>query len=242
VAPAGRATGRARTVRGERLDQSDQREPPVGADDLVAMGPGGGHAPDQGPVPLVRGARVRPDDPVGAPAQHRQLPAEGGRIARLPPVAHDQDNGPAHGGAAVEALQRGEGVGDPGAAGPVRRERRGPAQGGAERGTPARSPAAQGGREPGEAPAAPLRGAAPGVAHLAAHQLRRGELQIVDVPGTPVETSWYATTLAPDRRSVAAGSLRRFLDTPDAMHLLRAPGAGVPPSRFRPPVYVTIWS
>ncbi|GAA1876553.1 LysR family transcriptional regulator [Pseudonocardia ailaonensis] len=85
-------------------------------------------------------------------------------------------------------------------------------------------------------------GAAPGVQHLAAHQLRRGELQIVDVPGTPVDTCWYATTLAPDRRSVAAGSLRRFLDTPDAMHLLRTPGAGVPPSRFRPPVYVTIWS
>jgi hypothetical protein len=26
------------------------------------------------------------------------------------------------------------------------------------------------------------------------------------------------------------------------MQLMRAPAAGVPPSRFRPPVYVTIWS
>jgi len=26
------------------------------------------------------------------------------------------------------------------------------------------------------------------------------------------------------------------------MHLMRSPTAGVPPSRFRPPVYVTIWS
>jgi hypothetical protein len=26
------------------------------------------------------------------------------------------------------------------------------------------------------------------------------------------------------------------------MHLMRTPSVGVPPSRFRPPVYVTIWS
>jgi len=39
-----------------------------------------------------------------------------------------------------------------------------------------------------------------------------------------------------------ASALRRFLSTPEAMHLMRSPTAGVPPSRFRPPVYVTIWS
>ncbi|WP_197946237.1 hypothetical protein [Phytohabitans suffuscus] len=50
------------------------------------------------------------------------------------------------------------------------------------------------------------------------------------------------TTLAPDRRPDAARRLRNFLGTPDAMQLMCAPGAGVPPSRFRPPVYVTIWS
>jgi len=33
-----------------------------------------------------------------------------------------------------------------------------------------------------------------------------------------------------------------YLGTPEAMHLMRAPAGGVPPSRFRPPVYVTIWS
>jgi len=27
-----------------------------------------------------------------------------------------------------------------------------------------------------------------------------------------------------------------------AMHLMHDPRRGVPPSRFRPPVYVTIWS
>jgi len=26
------------------------------------------------------------------------------------------------------------------------------------------------------------------------------------------------------------------------MHLMRSPATGIPPSRFRPPVYVTIWS
>lgn len=85
-------------------------------------------------------------------------------------------------------------------------------------------------------------GVAPGISHLAVHQLRRRELQVIEVPGTPRELCWHATTLPSDRRSAAATSLRHFLGTPTAMRLLGAPGAGVPPSRFRPPVYVTIWS
>ena len=85
-------------------------------------------------------------------------------------------------------------------------------------------------------------GVAPAFAHLAVHQLRRRELQVVDTASTPMEVCWHATTLPTDRRPAAAGSLRHFLATPEAMRLLRAPGAGVPPSRFRPPVYVTIWS
>ena len=85
-------------------------------------------------------------------------------------------------------------------------------------------------------------GVAPALSHLAAHQLRRQELRIVDTPATPLQTCWHATTLRPDRRSPAASSLRHFLGTPEAMRLLRSPGGGVPPSRFRPPVYVTIWS
>jgi LysR family transcriptional regulator, low CO2-responsive transcriptional regulator len=85
-------------------------------------------------------------------------------------------------------------------------------------------------------------GVALATAHLVAPQLRRGELAVVATPVTPVETCWYATALRPDRRSAATGSFRRFLGTPKAMQLMRAPGAGVPPSRFRPPVYVTIWS
>jgi DNA-binding transcriptional LysR family regulator len=85
-------------------------------------------------------------------------------------------------------------------------------------------------------------GVAPAIEHLVSQQLRRGELSLVDVPGLPTEECWYATLLERDHRSTAAGSLRRFLGTPEAMHLMRSPAAGVPPSRFKPPVYVTIWS
>ena len=85
-------------------------------------------------------------------------------------------------------------------------------------------------------------GVAPAVEHLVAHQLRRGELSLVEVPAPPVSACWHATLLERQHRSAATGALRRFLTTPEAMHLMRAPAAGVPPSRFRPPVYVTIWS
>ena len=40
-------------------------------------------------------------------------------------------------------------------------------------------------------------GVAPAIAHLAVHQLRRRELQVVDVPGTPLDLCWHVTTLAP---------------------------------------------
>ncbi len=85
-------------------------------------------------------------------------------------------------------------------------------------------------------------GVAPGVAHLVSHQVRRGALRPVETAATPMEATWYATTLPRDTRPDVAGSLRRFLGTPEAMQLMREPRGGVPPSRFRPPVYVTIWS
>jgi DNA-binding transcriptional LysR family regulator len=69
-----------------------------------------------------------------------------------------------------------------------------------------------------------------------------GELSLVDVPGAPVNGCWHVTLLERQHRSTVASALRRFLTTPEAMQLMRAPTAGVPPSRFRPPVYVTIWS
>ncbi len=80
------------------------------------------------------------------------------------------------------------------------------------------------------------------VEHLVGQQLRRGELALVDVPGSPWQGCWYATMLERQQRSAVASSLRRFLSTPEAMRLMRSPASGVPPSRFRPPVYVTIWS
>lgn len=84
-------------------------------------------------------------------------------------------------------------------------------------------------------------GVAPAVAHLVSHQIRRGELRAADGVQA-MESAWYATTLPRDRRPGVAGSLRHFLGTPEAMQLMREPRGGVPVSRFRPPVYVTIWS
>ncbi len=85
-------------------------------------------------------------------------------------------------------------------------------------------------------------GVAPAIEHLVTHQLRRGELSLIDLPGFPVGEVWHVTMLERERRSTAASALRRFLATPEAMQLMRSPAAGVPPSRFKPPVYVTIWS
>lgn len=85
-------------------------------------------------------------------------------------------------------------------------------------------------------------GVAPAVSTLVSPQVRRGELRIVPTEVTPFASGWYATTLRPDRRPAAATYLRNFLATPDAMQLMCSPGTGVPPSRFRPPVYVTIWN
>ena len=85
-------------------------------------------------------------------------------------------------------------------------------------------------------------GVAPGLAHLLGPQVRRGDLEIVPTPATPIATCWFVTTLRPDQRRIAASSFRHYLQTPEALALLRSPTSGVPPSRFRPPVYVTIWS
>jgi len=85
-------------------------------------------------------------------------------------------------------------------------------------------------------------GLSPAVHHLVAPELARGSLVPVPVPGTPADLLWYVSTLSPDRRSPAATRLRRFLATPDAMHVMSRADGSVPASRFRPPVYVTLWS
>jgi DNA-binding transcriptional LysR family regulator len=85
-------------------------------------------------------------------------------------------------------------------------------------------------------------GVAPAVEHLVSQQLRRGELSLVELRGSPTDAYWHVSLLDRAHRSPAASALRRFLSTPEAMHVMRSPTAGVAPSRFRPPVYVTIWS
>jgi LysR family transcriptional regulator, low CO2-responsive transcriptional regulator len=78
--------------------------------------------------------------------------------------------------------------------------------------------------------------------HLVTARLRRGELRVVNTSCTPTDATWYLTTLSPERRSIAAETFRHYLSTAAALRVMREPGAGVPPSKFRPPVYVTLWS
>jgi LysR family transcriptional regulator, low CO2-responsive transcriptional regulator len=80
------------------------------------------------------------------------------------------------------------------------------------------------------------------IAHTALDGLRRGTLARLDVRGTPLDGMWHGATLAADRRSEVAGALRRFITTPDATQAIVARPGGVPAGRFRPPVYVTIWT
>jgi DNA-binding transcriptional LysR family regulator len=85
-------------------------------------------------------------------------------------------------------------------------------------------------------------GIAPAVAHVVLDDPERKGLVALAVRGTPIELLWHITSLAPDRRSAAAAAFHRFVGTPAATHAMHAPLRGVPPSQFRPPVYVTIWN
>jgi len=85
-------------------------------------------------------------------------------------------------------------------------------------------------------------GIAPAVSHLVSQELDGGSLVQLPVEGTPVPLMWHATTLPAERRSAAASALVRYLATPDATLAMATRVNGVPPSRWRPPVYVTLWS
>jgi len=85
-------------------------------------------------------------------------------------------------------------------------------------------------------------GVAPAVAHVVLDDPERKGLVPLPVRGTPVELLWHVTMLASDRRSTAAAAFHRFVGTPAATRAMHTPLRGVPPSRFRPPVYVTLWS
>jgi DNA-binding transcriptional LysR family regulator len=85
-------------------------------------------------------------------------------------------------------------------------------------------------------------GIAPAVAHVVLDDPDRTGLVPLSVRGTPVELLWHVTMFAADRRTTAAAAFHRFVGTPAATHAMHAPLRGVPPSQFRPPVYVTIWN
>jgi DNA-binding transcriptional LysR family regulator len=85
-------------------------------------------------------------------------------------------------------------------------------------------------------------GIAPAVAHVALDDPERTGLVPLSVRGTPLELLWYATVLAPDRRTPGAAAFHRFMSTPSATQAMHTPLRGVRPSQFRPPVYVTIWN
>ncbi|WP_367318775.1 LysR family transcriptional regulator [Streptomyces sp. HUAS ZL42] len=84
-------------------------------------------------------------------------------------------------------------------------------------------------------------GVAPALTHLVSPRIRRDELRVLETPATPLNATWHATVLRPDHRSPATDGFLHFLHTPAATRIMREPGAGVPPSQFRPPVYVTLW-
>jgi LysR family transcriptional regulator, low CO2-responsive transcriptional regulator len=80
------------------------------------------------------------------------------------------------------------------------------------------------------------------IEHTMRDQLQRGSLVRLDVAGTPFDRLWHATSLVSDRRPPAAWSLWRFVTTPEATQAMLARSRGVPAGRFRPAVYVTLWS
>ncbi len=93
-----------------------------------------------------------------------------------------------------------------------------------------------------QAAAASGRGVGLTLAHTVLDPLRTGALVRLDVAGTPRETMWHVATLPDGQCSLHAAALRRFVTTPDAKQAIVSRPGGVPAGRFRPPVYVTLWS
>ena len=82
----------------------------------------------------------------------------------------------------------------------------------------------------------------PAVGHLVQREVHGAPRRACRSRARPIDLLWYVSTLAGDRRAPAATKLRRFLATPEAMQAMHRADGGVPAARFRPPVYVTIWS
>jgi DNA-binding transcriptional LysR family regulator len=111
-----------------------------------------------------------------------------------------------------------------------------------ERGLPAPELGAFATEAAAQAAAAAGEGLTLAIAHTVIDPLRRGSLVRLDLSGTPLDGMWHAATLSAERSSREAGALRRFVTTPEATQAIVARPGGVPAGRFRPPVYVTIWS
>ena len=85
-------------------------------------------------------------------------------------------------------------------------------------------------------------GVAPAIDHMVSAEVDRGALARLSSAEVPVDLLLYVNSLESTRRSGAADRLRRFVRTPDAMQAMYRPDSGVPAAKFRPPVYVTLWS
>ena len=85
-------------------------------------------------------------------------------------------------------------------------------------------------------------GVAPAIDHMVTAEVDRGALARVGSTDIPLDLLLYVSSLEAARRSAAADKLRRFVRTPDAMQAMYRPDSGVPAAKFRPPVYVTLWS
>jgi hypothetical protein len=78
--------------------------------------------------------------------------------------------------------------------------------------------------------------------HAVVDDVRRRATARLDVHGTPYTDLWYATTLGAGRSLPGALALQRFATTPQATRAVTARQHGVPASRVRPFVHVTLWS
>jgi LysR family transcriptional regulator, low CO2-responsive transcriptional regulator len=85
-------------------------------------------------------------------------------------------------------------------------------------------------------------GVAPAIDHMVSAEVDRGALARLDSLDVRVDLLLYVNSLETQRRCRAADKLRRFARTPDAMQAMYRPDFGVPAAKFRPPVYVTLWS
>lgn len=84
-------------------------------------------------------------------------------------------------------------------------------------------------------------GIAPAVEHIFT-AVGHPTLAPVPVEGSPYTMFWYASMVGGERMPTTAARLRRFLATPDALQAMYRTDGGVPASKFKPPVHVTIWS